>query len=147
MEVPCHISLYATCPCTSVQMLRWADFGMNIKCQVSAGICWDAQSFSYHPCLHCQVSCLPTVFAAKGKFIFLSALLKHIVLEFVGGWQSTKKQSRDIHAKAGGLWASELKCYFRVAPLVNHKYVCGFSMTEQRGSMLQIFQVAKGVRC
>lgn len=109
------------------------NLGMNTKCQVSAGICSDAFSLSCYPYLHFQVSSLPTLFAAEGKFSFLSASPKHILPEFVGGWQSTKIESR-----AGGLSTSEWKC-FHVPPLVNHDYVCGSSMTEQRGSKLQVF--------
>lgn len=121
------------CFCSDAEL---GNFGMNIKTQVGAGICSVVFLFSCHPCLHFQVSSLPTLFADEGKFSFLSASLKHILLKFGGGWQTTKKEGRDINAKAGGLWASELKCYFHMAPLVNHDYVCGSGMTEQRGSML-----------
>lgn len=101
--------------------------------------CWDMPTCIFIVLLSLFAfpkSSLPTLFAAEGEFSFLSASPKHILPEFLGGWQSTKKESR-----AGGLWASELKC-FHVAPLVNHDCVCGSSMTEQRGSMLQIFEVA-----
>lgn len=84
------------------------------------------------------MSSLPTFFADEEKFSFLSAGLKHILPKFRDGWQTTKKEGRDINTKAGGLWASELKCYFHMALLVNHDYVCGSCMTEQKFNVINL---------
>ena len=53
-------------PCSFLQMPIRADGSKKTKCHVGAGMYSDAFSSSCPPCLHFQVSSLPTLFAAEG---------------------------------------------------------------------------------
>lgn len=46
-----------------------------------------------------------------------------------------RKKAGMFSPRLGAHWASELKCYFYMAPLVNGDYRCGSRMLGQRGSM------------
>ena len=73
---------------------------------------------------------LPTLSAAERKFSFLSTCLKYVRPKIWSVWQLPKEESRDIQAKAGGVWTSELKCYLLEASVVDCEYGYGSSMTE-----------------